>query len=346
MKNGILVALLLASSSAFASKARVGALLGADHLVDTQTVFTYPSHVGLLSPYLTFEMGAQGTAAEGGLMRTLSNGNKLLVYLGHQNSTALLSTGQTDMRSSLGYISQQNPVEVVYAYGTAGFGISLSNFEDKKAGTKETTMVLKYSQAQGAMAWYAHLTPFANAAKNTNTATSDKFEGGPRLAVGAGMDDGSYRYFGNLTYGQGKNDLAAGSSTIKDTMLQIGVEDRSLKTDASDIYYGMRLGYAVRDIEGKKISAYNLPAFVGIEHTITSWAVFRASLEQNILLGESKDETATNTDASGISSNTRVASGLGLKYGGLTLDGLLAAASSGQVNGTNFLTQASVTYSF
>lgn len=345
MKKGILVALLLASSSAFASKARVGALLGADHLVDTQTVFTYPSHVSLLSPYLTFEMGAQGTSAEGGLMRTLSNGNKLLVYLGHQNTTAMLSAGQADQRSALGYISQQNPVEVIYAYGNAGFGVSLSNFQDKKAGTKETTMVLKYSQSNGATAWYAHLTPLASAEKNTNTA-ADKLEVGPRLTVGAGMDDTHYRYFGNLTYGQGKNALAAGSSTIKDTMLQIGVEDRSLKTEASDIYYGIRLGYAVRDIEGKKISAYGLPAFVGIEHTMTSWAVFRASLEQNILLGEAKDETATNTDAEGIPSNTRVAAGLGLKYGGLTLDGLLAAASSGQVNGTNFLTQASVTYSF
>lgn len=344
MKKIVLLALILASSTAFASKARTGALIGADHLVDTQTVFTYPSHVGLLNPYLTFEMGAQGTAAEGGLLKTLKNGNKLLVYLGHKNTSELTST-ILDQRTSLGYIGQQNPIEAIYAVGNAGYGVSLSNYENKNIGTKETTVILKYGQTNGDLSWYAHLTPISHAEKNTAT-NADKLDVGPRLVVGAGQDDGDYRYLGSLTYGQGKNDLAAGETDIKDLMVKLGFEDRSLKNETSDIYYGANLNYAQRDFDGKKVTAYNLPAFIGIEHTITSWATFRGSVSQNILLGQVKDETATNTDPTGIDSNTAVAGGLGLKYGKLTLDGLLSAAGNGQINGTNFLTQASVTYNF
>lgn len=152
--------------------------------------------------------------------------------------------------------------------------------------------------------------------------------------------------FGNFTYGEGKNQLAAGDSKIKDLNVTLGFEDRSLKTTGSDIYYGVALGFGQRDIEGKKISATTLPVFLGLEHTLTSWAVFRGSVSQNVLFGNTKDETATNTDAEGIPSNTTAAAGIGLVYGKLELDGSLTAAADGKVNGSSFLAQTSVTYRF
>ncbi len=98
--------------------------------------------------------------------------------------------------------------------------------------------------------------------------------------------------------------------------------------------------------DGKKITSTELPLFLGLEHNVTSWAVFRASVRQNFIFGSTKDETATNTDAESVGSNTTVAAGLGLKYGQLVLDGSLAAATNGNVNGNAFLTQAGVTYNF
>lgn len=349
MKKCILLSLILASTSAFASKARVGALLGADHLVDTQTVFTNPAHIGLLSPYITFEMGAPATNAEGGIMRGIGGDGKLLVYVGHQNTTGMVNAAlQPDLRSGLGYLTQQNPIEVLYATGNMGFGASLSNFENKKGGTKETTLILKFGQNLGPISWYAHLSTLEKAEKNTAAANSDELTVGPRLTLGAAHDNGTHRFFGSAVYGDAKNSLAGTDTKLKDLMIKLGWEDRSLATQTSDIYYGLRVAYGSRDVEGDKRTAYELPAFLGIEHSITSWAVFRGSVEQNILFGQSKDETATPPadDDEGLGSNTRVAAGLGLKYGNLTLDGLLSAGTTGQVNGTSFLTNASVTYNF
>lgn len=348
MKKCILLSLILASTSAFASKARVGALMGADHLVDTQTVFTNPAHVGLLNPYITFEMGAAGTQAEGGIMRSLNNGGKILVYLGHQNTTGL-SAFNPDIRTGAGYISQQNPLEVLYATGNMGFGASLSNFEDKKAGTKETTLVLKFGQNLGNISWYGHLSTLEKAEKNTAAANADSLTVGPRLTLGAAHDDGRHRYYGSFVYGDAKNKLgAAPEVSAKDTAIKLGWEDRTLATQASDIYYGLRLEYGQRDLAGNKRTSYALPATLGIEHSVTSWATFRGSVQQNILLGQSKDEAAAAPadEPSGVAANTTVAAGLGLKYGNLALDGMLSAGTSGQVNGTSFLTNAAVTYNF
>src|SRR5690606_18762788 len=99
--------------NAMASKARVNSLLFADHIVDTQTTFTVPSHVNLLNPFMTFEFGAQGAGAEGGIMRKVGSGN-LLLYVGHQNTMPNLSEG--DLRTARGFIGQNNPVEAIYGF--------------------------------------------------------------------------------------------------------------------------------------------------------------------------------------------------------------------------------------
>ncbi len=103
---------------------------------------------------------------------------------------------------------------------------------------------------------------------------------------------------------------------------------------------------ATLDIEGDKISMTALPVFMGLEYNMNTWAVFRGSVQQNFLIGSVKDGTAINTDPDGINSNTTFSGDLGLKYNQLTLDGSLAASNSGAINGTAFLTNASVTYNF
>ncbi len=122
MKAYALLFAALFSAQAFASKARINSLLGADHLVDTQTVFTVPSHVQLLNPYLTYEFGAKGSGAEGGLMRKVGPGS-LMAYFGHQNTTSIDADGDT--RAGLGYLTQNNPIEVIYGFGNLGFGASI-----------------------------------------------------------------------------------------------------------------------------------------------------------------------------------------------------------------------------
>jgi hypothetical protein len=344
MKAYALLFIALLSAEAFASKARVNSLLGADHLVDTQTVFTVPSHVQLLNPFMTFEFGAQGAGAEGGIMRRIGEGS-LMVYLGHQNTTEIVSDG--DIRTGDGYIGQNNPIEVVYGFGNMGFGLSVSNVDNETAKTKETTIVGKFGMNFTKESWmYVHVHALSQAEKLAGTRT-DEMEAGPYLEAGASMAMGNIRLFGDLAFGQGEEDLAVGSDQdVKTMAANIGIEDRSLKTAAADIYYGISLGYAKRDFEKDEKSAFRLPAFMGIEAPVTSWAIVRASVAQNILVGKTKDETPTPDVEAGIPANTLVAAGLGLKHGNFVVDGSLTAAGNGNINTSSFLSQGSITYSF
>lgn len=341
MKNLVFLLAVLVSAEALASKARVGSLIGADHVVDSQTVFLNPAHVHLLSNYLTFEMGATGGGAEAGFLKNTASGAKLMGYLGHQNTTPITS----DVRTLRTYLTQNNPIEIVYGTGNQGYGVSVSNVDNKKSGTKETTVIGKWGIVTDEYTAYAHVHLISSAEK---TATSAKVNAGPQFLVGGNKKSGDYHLFGAAHIGNAKDEVGATSTDIKDTNFVLGVEDRSLKTTAADIYYGVALNLLSRDLGGAKQSTTSLPVFVGLEYAVNTWATFRASASQNLLFGSVKDEVATpgNSDADGIANNTRVAAGLGLKYNNLLLDGSLAAANSGAVNGSAFLTQASVTYFF
>jgi hypothetical protein len=332
------------TAEAFASKARVNSLIGADHLVDTQTVFTVPSHVQLLNPYLTFEMGTAGADAEAGVMRKVGSGN-LMAYVGHHNTTD--SAAQSDIRTSNGYIGQQNPIEIIYGTGNMGFGASVSHLDSKSAGTKETTVIGKWGMNFNKDSWaWANVQLYSTAEKTAAGVKSDVTPS-PYLSGGVSYAMNTMRYFGRLDLGKGKGDFTLGNDKdITETNIYVGAEDRSLKTNAADIYYGATIGYAKRDYDGKAISAYALPVFVGIEAPLFSWMTVRASAQQNLLVGQTKDETGTTTSESGIPSNTQVAAGLGFTHGGFTLDGSLTAAGNGNINGNQFLSQASVTYNF
>lgn len=342
MKAYALLLAALFSAQAFASKARVNSLLGADHLVDTQTIFTVPSHVQLLNPFLTYEFGAAGAGAEGGVMRHVGPGN-LFAYMGHQNTTSLgLADG--DIRTTNGYLSQTNPIEVIYGVGNMGFGASISRVDNDTAKTEETTLVGKFGMNFTKESWmWVQL----HAISNAKNSSEDEMAAGPYLKGGASFALGTLRLFGELNFGQGKEDLKVGTDEdVKSLGLNVGIEDRSLKTDAADIYYGIQVGYAKREYEKDEKSAFVLPAFIGIEAPVTSWAIVRASVAQNILFGSTKDETATPTANAGIANDTTVAAGLGLKYGNFILDGSLTAAGTGNINGSSFLSQSSITYNF
>ncbi len=334
------------SQSALASKARVQSLLGANHLVDTQTVFTSPSHIHLLSPYMTFEMGGPGTSAEGGLVKDLGNGQKLLIYLGHQNPTNPTDPtfSHANVRASNGYLLQRNPLEVIYGFGDMAFGASFSTADNKQAGTKETTGVVKFGMNFDDSWVYAHV----HALNDSKNAAGDKINTAPHFTVGGSHVFGSdYRLFGEVNYGAGEVKPAAGGKTdVDDMFFTLGVEDRSLKTDIADIYYGLKVLHGKRDFGATEQSETRVPAFIGIEYFANDWAIVRASFQQNILLGNQKFQTAATDKANAVPNDNQVAAGLGFKYKNFLLDGSLAAATTGNINGSSFLTQASLTYTF
>lgn len=339
MKLVSVLAISLFAASAFASKARVAALQYADHLVDVQTSFKNPAYVNKLNPLLTFEFGAAGGGAEGGLINQTAGGSKMLLYMGHQNTTAIAAGG--DVRTANSYLAQNNPVEFLYGSGDMAYGASLSTVNNDASGTKETTLIAKWGMSTADTHAYAHVGLVSTA---EDTTSKNKMTAAPSFLVGGAKDSGDYRYFGSIMMGNYKNEVATVESDIKDMDVKLGLEDRSMKKADADVYYGALFNMSTRET-AKKNTVMLLPIFVGIETPVASWLTFRGSVSQNFLLGSTKDEN-TSTKADGIGNNTTASAGLGFKHGNLTLDGVLTAGTSGDINGNQFLSQASVTYNF
>lgn len=338
MKKFVLVSALslVAATPAMASKARVQALQKAEFLKDSQTVFENPAHVNSLGKYLTLEMGGSTNTsapkAEGGLF-TDEFGANMGVYVGH------LSPIQQSLRAGApASEGQNNPVEVFYAKDGWGASVALSNSDDKPNKTKEQYLAARFGIDRDGMEFAGTVEAIAV----TENAT-DKTTGAPYVTLNFEQEMGTSYFFSKLNWGAGKYEAAAGDTDVKDIGAEVGILSRKIK----NVYYGASLSYAKREI-GKDITAMNLPIFAGVEAELNSWAVVRASVSQSFLLSSTQDknqaapgdETVTNKN------DTTVAAGIGLKYNNFALDGVVAGSTTGQINGNDVLTQASITYNF
>lgn len=347
MNKLVIVALAatLLGAQAHASKARVKSLLGTRHLVDTQTAFDYPQYVNKLGDQVAFEFGPTGQGstdpkAEGGIYRKYSDATMAL-YLGHHDES------QAFARTLTTYPLQTNPLQFFYGKANWGFTVGLSNTDKKTTKEKETTVFGGFGMDVGDMTLGANLQLIANAEKDVAGATK-KYTGAPLAEVSM------IKYFGDnyLHAGLSYADMKAEGATdekIKNLGAEVGFVDRSLKNATRDLYYGIALAYADLDREGKHLKVMTLPLSIGVEHNLNTWAVARASLTQNFLLGSTKNEIGTTAPADetdSIANNTTVSAGLGFNYSNVTLDGVLSASKTGDVNGNAVLANAGVTYKF
>lgn len=326
---------VVSSNEAMASKARVNSLQGAIGLVDTQTIFTQPAYIHKLGQYVTYEFGPTGTAAgkaEGGFVIARDSA-KWGAYLGH------MSENQRSLRTTATFLQQENPVDLFYGSGDWAVSLSLSNSENGPADTKQTTVIGRFGMVQENQEFYVNVEAIGSAEK-----TGSKFEGGPAIGAGYLMRNGDLSYSADIGYGMSKVETAGVSTERKDLAIALAVNHRPV----AEIYYGAGLGFGNADIGGKKIDILSLPVFIGIEKDMFSWMTVRGSIQQGFLLGSVKNETAAAPGDKAVknANDTKVAAGLGFKHGGFTLDGTLAAATNGNVNGTNFLTSAALTYVF
>lgn len=326
---------------AHATKARVQALQGAEHLVDSQSIFTYAADIKALGQYMTLEFGQAGdgtsdTKAEGGLFRRGENDSIFGFYLGHHDEI------QATFRSELGVPTQDNPIHVFYGRDNWGAYAGLSRSDKKTSDSKETTLSFGYGQTTNDLSWGVSGEVLGTAESGT-----DKFTGAPNVGVNVRQLGRTY-WYGGASYGMLKFDDGTTSTNIKPMAVQVGYTDRTLGNDTTDLYYGLNLTYAEIDNGGQKIKNMILPVSLGLEHAMNSWATFRGSIQQNVLLGSTKDgtETAPADGEDTIENNTTVSAGVGLTYGNLTLDGVLSAASTGNVNGNQVLANAGLIYRF
>ena len=332
------------------------------------------------------QTSGSNTAArsEGGFVRMMGNG-ALGVYLGQPNSTADGFRSAFDRTAGFvatanQTLKQENPLRVFYGTKsgdmTWGVGLLYSSSKESTAGVATTA---RKQDASGLIAsasgdvWDAQLgLGLSNNSKTTVAAGDNSLTGKPTAQLSGGYKvDTMYVYGGYSTAGA-KADSATVNGLVDraDSELRVGVVN-SHKKDGTDFFYGIEYDSATATensstvgataaanslgvANSTKLESVKIPLYVGIEAEAASWLVLRGSIKHTVgLLGlvKTKITTNNNTDQelTGQDSTT-VAAGAGIKWNKFSFDGVLASSTNAGgtfgSDGTNFLTNASLTYTF
>ena len=364
MKSLLTLAIVLASTSAFATRARVTALGNAPHLVDASTVYMKPADIFAVSDSLTIESGKTNIVPNGGAGNDLNQGSEALMIrsagdakwalsLGHDDSRSFSQRAQADADvAGIAIIGQQNPLELSYGMKTGDMSwagtLVYSNFNDKKNEVKENTMGLKFGAATSS--WDATI-DLGLADKWEDSVNNDEFKGKSNVAVRGGMWVSSDLYaYGEVSMGGYEaTDAGTVSSEVKSQDIEIGAIN-TVKNDGNEFFWGAGLASSTSkdDKADSKTTELALPFIIGVEANAASWLTLRGSVAQNVLIQNEKTETAgtTNSETSPGENSTTFAAGAGLKLGKLALDGSILANNTQTVNSANLLGTVGLTYAF
>lgn len=366
MKRTLLVAALtMVSVTAFAQKARVSALQGADHIVTTRSIFTNPAKATAMADWATFEMGDDSVTAspraEGGFMRAMWGG-KFGFHLGNATATASNRLGAaTGIGAVIGagnqFILPENTFEATYV-ATEGmkWGASFihSSSDNKSADAKQSTMGARFGVYEDMWDAYINLGLGSTATGTIVTATGvsadpeAKFTGKTGVTLGGGYNVDTVRYYAKYEMDgfEMKNDTT--KETSETTSMTLGFVN-SNKADGVDFYYGAAYTSATKDKlkeAATKTEVSRLPFYIGVEADATSWMTIRGSVSQNVLVGSTK---VTGGKADSVAHNTTVAAGTAFKFGKVSVDNTLGAATDGDLfrgAANNTFANASLTYMF
>lgn len=378
MKQLLVIAIALASTTAFASRARVTSLGNSAHITDTQSIFSNPAKMFLMSDFVSLESGKTATNnagtiganpndnAEGTLVRTMGDA-KVGLALGHKSENASMFGLRNMLAATAGASSkfeQQNPVEFSYGMksGDMTWAATLvySNYNDKKNEVKEDSAGLRLGLLMGAWDMAAGIGLSSNVKDKTAAGnTGVDFKGTGSYSLNAGYAMGNLYTFGELTIAGAKmNSQANGAelAKVEAQRITVGVVD-SNKKDGNEFFYGARLvsfNQKNKTAPEEKTTTLTLPVIVGLEAEATSWLTLRGSLTQNVMIQNQKQET-TPADPADFefapgANSTVAAIGAGLKFNKITVDGSLEGLTGGaatqDLNGNTLLSTVGLTYMF
>ncbi|MCM2354673.1 MAG: hypothetical protein NDI63_13730 [Pseudobdellovibrio sp.] len=367
MKSLLTLAIVLASTSAFATRARVTALGNAAHLVDDSTTYSKPATIFSLSDSLTIESGktdlVPGTdastalGAEALMIRSAGDA-KWALSLGHDDERTFAQRAEADANNAgIAIIGQQNPLEVSYGMKNGDMAwagtLVYSNFNNKVTEVKESTMGLKFGAATST--WDATVDLGLADKWEAGGAVNDEFKGKSNVAVRGGFWVASdmYAYADVAMGGYEVTDAGAVVSEVKTTDITVGAVN-TMKSEGNEFFWGAGLASSQsKDSKAtgaaiEKASSLMLPLIIGVEANAASWLTLRGSVTQNVLIQNEKEETttATTTETSPGTNSTTFAAGAGLKLGKLALDGSILANNTQTVNSANLLGTVGLTYAF
>jgi hypothetical protein len=369
MKKQLAVALGLAvlAAPAFASKARLLALGedtdGSFFVNDNRNIFLNAANVNNHKDMVTFEWGTGGandsdTApnAEGGVIMSHNN----LVYgihLGRQTSF------NSELTSFSATAFEPSNVIDLFVGGDAGlkWGANLtyaSSQDENFNGTDDAeakSLDLNFGVIMGDITAYvkAGLMGSAEQKANATNVKSVDFERDSEYEVGASMLVNDYTIFAQAN--MNKYDNKVGNADIENQAYTLGAARTERLNDKTWMFVKLSGVYSKADngqTTNPETKTTLIPVSIGLEHDANSWLTLRGSVAQNLW---SKVDSDANGDST-VANSTNVNAGATLKFGELSIDGMIGTSNNGAVgstaseNGTlamdNLLTRASVTYRF
>jgi len=352
MKNLLLVlTLVITASPAFASRARLESLgegkNGSYYINDSRNMFLNPSSIVKHKKKLMLELGntndsttgadSVGTSfAQGGFINTFGDFT-YAVYLNNFSDT--MATAATTGVN----VAPQNAIEVqVAGEGAVNWGLGLTT-----AGNKQNTLNASYLGARAGIE-KDNLAVFATVGLSSKITAGalEALKGKTKIDAGVtyGMDD--MTVYGKFATSSNDVNAGAGAVEVANTSFGAGLGWNKEMTKSTHMFTRLEGNYATAKTAGATTSkGYNVPVVLGAETQALSWLAVRGSLTHN-LLGQTL--TGSNSTNDGV---TVVAAGVGMTFGDVTIDGLVAnngsAAADQQFGfGDSMVSRIAMTYNF
>ncbi len=376
MKKQLVVALglsVLATPAAFASKARLLALgestNGSFFINDNRNVFLNAAEVNNQKDLVTFEFGTGSTTdtdtapnAEGGVIKSMNN----MVYGLHLGRVT--SFAQTVTDNSTAAFVPSNTLDF-FVGGDAGLkwgaNLTYANGMDEQfsngTGTSDSegkSMDLNFGVIAGDISAYIKAGIMGETENKDSTAgaTDVDVKRKSEFELGAAYKLNAYTIFAQAN--MNKYEEKESDADIDNTSLLVGAARTERLNDKTTMFVKLSASHVKEDNEtvsptDSETKTTAIPVAIGLEHDATSWLVLRGSVSQNIW---SKVDSDAN-DKSTVANSTNVNAGATLKFGELSVDGVVGTnngagtiADSNSEKGTialdNLMTRASVTYRF
>jgi hypothetical protein len=382
LKKQLAVTLGLAvlATPAFATKARLAALgestNGSYFISDNRNIFLNASEVNNHKDFVTYEWGdaaavdaANTPSAEGGFVINAGS----LVYGAQMGRDNGFNAGSQDVSANLpGTFSDYKATNALdlFVGGDAGvkWGANLyyssQSQDDQNSDTataavgdaKTKVMDLSAGIAQGNLAAFVKLGLNGKSTYDDSDVDGD-VQRKSDMTIGASYKHMGMTFFAEMASNKYEADvaLAADDEEIKNNSMSLGAAKIYKLNDKSNLFAKVSYNTTKQDVDSTDVSTKTktLPATVGLETDATSWLTLRGSIGQNIMGTKDVDGTK-NT----IAESTVVNAGASLKFGDLSVDGLIGnntdgsspeadtSEGNGQLRTDSLMSRVSMTYKF
>lgn len=381
MKNlSLVLALMIAASPAFASRARLEALgegkNGSYYINDGRNIFLNPAQIVKHKKKLWLEFGGEPTGADtvgnvrgqGGFSNTFGDFTYGL-YLNQTSDRALTTISTVNTLASTSFISPDSAAEFFFGgEGGMNWGVSVfyaGNNTRATTGPNNTASLLgaRVGIESGSLAAFASV-GIISSSKIAN-ATNDEIKGKLSLdaAVTYAMDN--WTYFGKFqTFGSDAT-ISSATTEIRQTGFGAGFGRTTEFSKTVTMFSRLEADYQKQTATGSSASTvWNVPVVLGAEAQALSWLAIRGSVAAS-LLGQQNGSSTDANFKSNLAGTTTVAAGVGMTFGDVQIDGVVAsgatpASAAGSVPGfgtganttnrfgfgDNMLSRVALTYNF